>query len=240
MPLADRLDHWLFGPITVSRPGPIVAGLFQRLLALVFVDAWVSLLRQLDVLVGAHGLTPWAKLAASVRESGVSWWDFPSLLRPFDSDGAMWAVGGVGLAAAVAALVGVLPRVFVGITGALYMSFMFAGGGFFHFQWDNLITECAALALFLPADRPARWAVGLFRVLLFKLYWESGLAKYESAIRDWHDGSAMTLYYETAPLPAWPAWFMHHLPVGWHHLESWGALGLELVVPLLIFALPVI
>src|SRR5256885_8382782 len=42
----------------------------------------------------------------------------------------------------------------------------------------------------------------LLRVLLFKLYFESGIAKWQSGLHDWHDGSAMTFYYETAPLPA--------------------------------------
>ena len=49
--------------------------------------------------------------------------------------------------------------------------------------------------------------------------------------RDWQDGSAMTFYYETAPLPTWLAFTAHHLPVWWHHFESRATLVLELVVP---------
>jgi len=75
----------------------------------------------------------------------------------------------------------------------------------------------------------------LFRLLLFKLYWESGLAKWQSGIGDWQNGSAMELYYQTAPLPTWVAWYAHHLPLGWHHLESWSVLVLELVLPFGIF-----
>jgi hypothetical protein len=45
----------------------------------------------------------------------------------------------------------------------------------------------------------------------------------------------MTFYYQTAPLPTRLAWYLHHLPAGWHHLESWGTLALELVVPLAFF-----
>jgi uncharacterized membrane protein YphA (DoxX/SURF4 family) len=75
----------------------------------------------------------------------------------------------------------------------------------------------------------------LFRLVLFKLYFESGIAKWQSPIRDWQDGSAMTYYYETAPLPTWLAWYAHHLPVWWHHFESRATLALELVVPFGIF-----
>ena len=61
------------------------------------------------------------------------------------------------------------------------------------------------------------------------------MAKWQSPIGDWHDGSAMTYYYETAPLPTWLALYAHHLPAWWHHLESRLTLVLELVVPFAIF-----
>ncbi len=103
------------------------------------------------------------------------------------------------------------------------------------FQWDNLLLECGLLAAFLPRDRPAPLIHFLFRVVLFKLYFESGVAKWQSPIHDWQDGSAMTFYYETAPLPTWLGVAMHHLPVWWHHFESRAVLVIELIVPLFIF-----
>ena len=75
----------------------------------------------------------------------------------------------------------------------------------------------------------------LFRLILFKLYWESGVAKWQSHLHDWQDGSAMTYYYETAPLPTALAWYLHHAPVWWHHFESWATLAFELGVPFAIF-----
>ncbi len=57
------------------------------------------------------------------------------------------------------------------------------------------------------------------------------MAKWQSHLGDWQDGSAMTFYYETAPLPVWPAWYAHHLPVWWHHFESRATLVVELVLP---------
>jgi hypothetical protein len=73
-------------------------------------------------------------------------------------------------------------------------------------------------------------------VLLFKLYFESGIAKYQSYLGDWRNGSAMTFYYETAPLPTRFAWYAHHFSVPWHHFESLATLGIELAVPFLIFS----
>src|SRR6185369_12204880 len=85
------------------------------------------------------------------------------------------------------------------------------------------------------ASRWARWPVLLFLAVLWKIYAESGVAKWQSPLGDWLDGSAMTFYYETAPLPARFAWYAHQLPEGWHHLESWATLAIELVVPFAAF-----
>ena len=87
----------------------------------------------------------------------------------------------------------------------------------------------------MPSDRPAPLVHFLFRFVAFKLYFESGIAKWQSPLHDWQDGSAMTSYYETAPLPTWLAFYAHHLPVWWHHLESRATLVLELLVPFCIF-----
>src|SRR6185437_6947307 len=70
---------------------------------------------------------------------------------------------------------------------------------------------------------------------LFKLYFESGIAKWQSPLGDWQDGSAMAFYYETAPLPARLAWYAHALPATWHVFESWFTLFFELGVSFLVF-----
>jgi hypothetical protein len=61
------------------------------------------------------------------------------------------------------------------------------------------------------------------------------LAKWTSPLGDWHDGSAMTHYYETAPLPTSLGWYAHALPDAWHSLETWLALASELLGALAVF-----
>jgi hypothetical protein len=214
--------------------GPAVAWLFHRVLAGIFVVAWLSLGWQVDVLIGSRGLLPIGSYLAA--NPGLSATEFPTVFLLGASDTALHAGIWLGAGLSLAALLGLWPRLCTGFSTLLYLSYAAASRTFLSFQWDNLLLECGALAVFLPTDRPARWIHVLFRVLLFKLYWESGIAKWQSYLGDWHDGSAMTWYYQTAPLPAWPAWYAHHLPVLWHHLESWGVLVLELVLPLGIFA----
>jgi lipase maturation factor 1 len=224
---------WQFDPATAT--GPVVARAFHRVLAAVFCVAWLSLGWQLDVLIGSRGLLPAATYLDVAGRSGAGIGALPTVFWLDASDAALHAGVWVGGALSLAALLGIAPRLCTGLATLLYLSYATAARTFLSFQWDNLLLECGALAVFLPTDRPARWIHLLFRVLLFKLYWESGLAKWQSHLGDWQDGSAMTFYYETAPLPVWPAWYAHHLPVWWHHFESRATLVVELVLPALAF-----
>jgi hypothetical protein len=141
----------------------------------------------------------------------------------------------IGAGLALLALVGLWTRVCLALQTFLYLSYAVACRSFLGFQWDNLLLEAGVLAVFLAVDRRAPLAHFLLRALLFKLYLESGIAKWQSPIGDWKDGSAMTFYYQTAPLPTVLAWYAHHLPMWWHHFESRATLVLELAVPFAIF-----
>jgi lipase maturation factor 1 len=224
---------WPFGTF---GSGPATAALFSRLFAIISLGAWVSLASQVRVLLGSRGLLPVGAFMEAVRaDGGVTLFELPTLFWHFHSDGVLVAGTIAGATLAVAALCGLRPRLCFALSTALYLSYAAVSRDFLSFQWDNLLLECGLLAAFLPADRPAPLVHFLFRVVLFKLYFESGVAKWQAPIRDWQDGSAMTYYYETAPLPTWLAFTAHHLPVWWHHLESRATLVLELLVPLLIF-----
>jgi hypothetical protein len=221
---------WRFGS------GASVAALFGMLLALVSLVAWLSLGVQVRRLIGSHGLLPLADFIESARAAGVARWGrLPTIFLWTQSDRALVAGIVVGVALSLAALFGVRRRLCFALSSVLYLSYAVAGRTFLGFQWDNLLLECGMLAVFLPKARAAPVAHFLFRALLFKLYFESGLAKWQSPLGDWQDGSAMTFYYETAPLPTALAFYAHHLPVWWHHLESRATLVLELLVPFAIF-----
>jgi hypothetical protein len=194
----------------------------------VLLDAWISLGSQIQLLVGSRGLLPAASLieALAGRESEL-WFRFPSIFLFGANDAALDAGILVGCGLAVAVLLGVMPRLSLLISAGLYLSYAVVCRDFTSFQWDNLLIECLVLAALLPRFRAAPFSHLLLRLLLFKLYFESGIAKAQSHLGDWFDGSAMSFYYETAPLAAWPGWYAHQLPEFWHQLESWGAIGLE-------------
>jgi hypothetical protein len=209
---------------------------FARGLAVISLIAWLSLGVQVQVLIGSHGLLPAADFIEMVRaRPDLSLLRVPTLAWWFHSDGALTAGIIIGVMLSVAAFFGFGRRIAFALSTLLYLSYVTITRDFLTFQWDNLLIECGFLAVFLRTDAPAPVAHFLFRLVLFKLYFESGIAKWQSPLHDWHDGSAMTYYYETAPLPTWLAWYAHHLPVWWHHFESRATLVLELVIPFGIF-----
>jgi hypothetical protein len=224
-------------PTRLKRRGvDPVARLFQRWLGVVFVVAWASLGVQLDVLVGSRGLLPARELFEALRQRpDVTFFDAPTLFRWSASDGALHAGVYAGLVLGVCVVVGIVPRLALAASTLLYLSYAVVARTFLSFQWDNLLLECGMLAVFLPTKHRSVWALFVLRILLFKLYFESGIAKYESYLGDWKDGSAMAYYYETAPIPTCLAWFAHHSPAWFHALESRATLAFEILVPFLIF-----
>ena len=212
-----------------SGSGPRIARLYHRVLGCILFIAWFSLGTQIHLLIGSRGLLPIAPLAARVHDLGPGVWaQFPSWLILNPSDTALSGGIALGLLLAVFAICGVAPRLCLFLSAPLYLGYAVAGQHFTGFQWDNLLVESCVLATCLPRRFAAPVAHTLLRLLLFKIYFESGVAKAQSYLGDWVDGSAMRFYYETAPLPAWPGWYAHQLPELWHTIESWAALGLEL------------
>ncbi len=212
---------------------PRISRLFHRLFALVSLLAWLSLADQALLLVGSRGLVPMKSWLNPGSDLGF--WDAPTQFWLTTSDGAIVGLAWVGVALSILALVGMAPRVMFALSTILYLGYATACRTFLAFQWDNLLLECGLLVLFLPPTRRAPLAHLAFRLLLFKLYFESGIAKSGSPIGDWWDGSAMSFYYETAPLPTGFAWAAHHLPSFWHSIESRMTLLFELLLPFFFF-----
>lgn len=218
-----------------SPSGPSIAWLYHRLLALLCLVAWLSLAAQVQVLIGSRGLLPIAQTVTQLEAAGVTPLEAPMLFWWVHSDAALtWGVV-LGILLSVLALGAVWPRLCFVAMIPLYLSYAVGCRDFLSFQWDNLLIESLFLGALLPTDRPAPWRHLTMRLLLFKLYFESGIAKWQSHLGDWIDGSAMTFYYETAPIPTRLALYAHHLPDAWHHFESWFTLLFEIVLPFAIF-----
>lgn len=215
------------------------ARLFLRVLGLVYLIVFASLALQVHLLIGSDGLLPVRDFLAAHQGEGISrFWRFPTLFWLWDGDEAVRSGTILGMALALGLTLGWHSKLFLVGLWLLFLSYVTAGRDFFWFQWDNLLLESTALSLLLPASPtvpPHPWVIFLFRWLLFRLLFESGLAKVQTGAQSWLPLTAMAYYYETAPLPSLGGWYAHQLPLWVHRWISAFTLLGELLGPLLIW-----
>jgi hypothetical protein len=215
-----------------------------------YVAAFASLAVQITGLVGADGILPNTRWFQALAERpDVGFFDLPSLCWGDGcGDAALLALAWGGALAGLLLAAGVLPWLSAFVAYACYLSLCGAGQLFLGYQWDGLLLEAGFLALLLapPAaltprsaawrSEPPRLALWLFRWLLFRLVWSSGLVKLTSGDATWWDLTALCFHYETQPLPVWTSWWLHQLPLPLQQLSTALALAAELLLPLGIFA----
>lgn len=120
-----------------------------------------------------------------------------------------------------------------------YLSFVNFGEPFMSFQWDALLLEASFLFFiyfFFSQDLElARLNIWLFRLLVFKLMFMSGLVKLLSGDLVWQDFSALKYHYFTQPLPSLSSFFVHQLPALFHKSACLLMFVIELIFPFFIF-----
>ena len=228
-------------PATRSPPAAdsyrLVAWIFLRLLGLIYVVAFASLAVQILALAGADGIHPIGEQLARARElyGGLRFIEYPSLFWLAAGDLALLAVAWGGALLGLVLFFGRADRWLLILLYLCYLSLYHAGQRFTNFQWDYLLLEVGFLAILLPGG--SKLAVWLFRWVLFKLRFLSGLAKVLSGDEGWRHLTALEHYFETQPLPHAGAWYAHQLPDWLLRVGAGGTLFVELVVPFF-FLLP--
>jgi predicted DCC family thiol-disulfide oxidoreductase YuxK len=220
----------------------LVRWTFLRALGVIYFIAFASLWMQADGLVGTHGILPAESWLVAVREYyGLSaYWRAPSVFWFGASDQALNFGGAAGLVASGMLFLNRAPRLAAFVAWGLYLSYFTVGGIFLSFQWDTLLLETGFLAiLFAPSGvrprleyerPPSRTVIWLYRWLLFRLMFLSGVVKLASGDAAWWDLSALNFHYETQPLPSWTSWYAHNLPDVVHRLSTGTMFFIELVV----------
>ncbi|HEY1336940.1 MAG TPA: lipase maturation factor family protein, partial [Bryobacteraceae bacterium] len=208
---------------------------FLCLLGLIYFIAFTSFGVQAAGLIGSRGLSPLPEFLKTARESlgSAAYWDVPTVLWLNSRDAAIAAVWIAGAAAALAAIFTRWPRPALAVCLVLWLSVCGAGQDFLSFQWDVLLLETGFLAIFAT---DARLRVWLFRWLLFRLMFFSGVVKLQSHDPTWRDLTAMSYHYQTQPLPNPLSWYMYQLPLWFHKGETLFTFAAELAVPFLYFA----
>ena len=239
------LPQRLFGP-GAAKPGYLASRwLFLRGLGLIFFSAFYSLVFQIRGLIGPRGILPAESYLAEVaRVFGAQrFWYAPSLFWWSASDRALLAVCVVGMVASFLLVLNFCPRGMLVLCLIGFLSFISTARDFASYQSDGMLLESGFVSLFFaPAgwrprlgisDPPSRASRFLLIWLLFRIYFESGVAKIIGHDPEWRNFTAMDQYYQNGPLPTWIAWYAHHLPHGFHAATAALVLVLELA---LIFA----
>ena len=238
----------------VERPEQLLTRwVFLRGLGVIYLIAFVSLWSQIPGLLGHNGILPVQSWLPAISQQALSqgidverFWYLPTLCWFGASDASLQIQCAAGTALAILLIVGIAPAPCLFLLWLVYLSLCSVGREFLSFQWDSLLLETGFLAiLFAPLQiiprpsreaPPSRLVLWLLRVLLFKLMFQSGCVKLLSGDELWRNLTALTVHYETQPLPTWIGWWAHQLPMWFQKLSCVAMFAIELVVPFLIFA----
>lgn len=237
----------LFGP-DFSPPGHLFARwLFLRALGLIFFSAFYSLVFQICGLIGPRGILPAQEYLVQVaRVLGSSrFWYAPTVFWWSASDRTLLAVCIIGMIASACLVLNFFPRDALVVCLIAFLSFIAAAQEFASYQSDGMLLEAGFLSLFFaPSGWRPRWGVSeppsrasrfLLIWLMFRIYFESGIAKILGHDPEWRNFTAMDQYYQNGPLPTWIAWYAHQLPHGFHAVTAVLTLALELVLIFAVF-----
>lgn len=243
--LFSRITRFFFGSNVELPQYQLTMWLFLRGLGLVYLVAFASLWSQIMPLSGSDGLVPIVGTMESLEAASASVWRVPTVFWISSSDGFIHFVCGLGCVLAVCATAGFLTMPSLSGLWLLYLSLLQVCSPWLNFQWDILLLEAGVIGIFA-----ARWSVFddprrlgkppfipilLARWLVFRLMFASGVVKLLSKDPLWLNSTALTVHYETQPLPNPFAWHLHNLPQ-WFHVWSCNIMFfIELVVPFMIF-----
>ena len=210
-----------------------VERLFRKALAVIWLVAFVSFAVQASGLIGSHGILPAGVYLARVQQyvPNGAWLAAPTVFWLSSSDGAIQGACIAGMISALLAFFGVFWRGALFAAFVLYLSLMNVSQEFLSYQWDILLLETGFLGIFLGYSRVVVW---LFRWLLFRLMFLSGAVKLLSGDSTWRDLTALTVHYQTQPIPTPLAWYAHQAPVWFQKLSCGVVFFVELVIPFLV------
>jgi hypothetical protein len=221
----------------------LTRALLLFLLGIVYLFAFIGLLRQGDALLGSHGLTPIARFLPRVVEAERGFWDAPSLFWWSASDASLHACAWLGVLLSLCVVTGFGNAPVLLALWVLYGSFVHTGQLWFSFGWEIQLLETGFIAIFLapPLDsRPAHArpppmiTIWLYRWLIFRIMLGAGLIKLRGD-PCWQDLSCLDFHFETQPIPNPLSPWFHRLPHGVHAAGVLFNHVVEVVLPWLVF-----
>ncbi|MZH05935.1 MAG: DUF393 domain-containing protein [Nitrospinae bacterium] len=246
-PFFSFLTRWIWGKTLGPPTWHLTRRFFLIMLGIVYLVAFASLGSQIEGLIGKEGILPAQSLLQGVGSQFGSkpFWELPTLFWLGASDGFLKFICLAGSVISILVIVGIAPALSLFLLWAFYLSLFNVGQQFLGYQWDTLLLETGFLAVFFAPLKwrtqretepsPSPWMLLLFRFLLFRVMFTSGLVKLASGDPTWQDFSALFYHYETQPLPTWVGWYAHQLPQWFQEYSVLAVFIIQLGVPFLVF-----
>ena len=243
----SALTQWIWGGSLETPTWFLTRRVFLFLLSLIYLVAFLSLWTQIEGLVGQKGILPVESFLKDVQAHRGSdrFWNWPTLFWLHAGDGFLQAICLLGVGASLCVMANRAVGLALLLMWGFYLSLFNVAQPFLGFQWDTLLLETGFLALFLVPWRRNKGTTGepppsplvlfLFRFLLFRVIFTSGLVKIISQDPTWNDFTALYYHYETQPLPTWIGWYAHQLPHGFQEFSVACVFIIQLGVVFLIF-----
>src|SRR5579864_1009187 len=243
--------QWLVGPEAAGEGKTthlLPRWFFLRALGLIYFSAFYSFVFQVKGLIGPNGILPANQYLPAVKQyypgiKGI--WYAPTLLWFGSSDRALMIVCWLGIAASMAVIFNLWPRISLLLSLVCFLSLVAAAQDFSSYQSDGMLLEAGFISLFFapPGLRPRLGATHLpsraSRFLLqwewFRSYFESGVVKLVSGDYSLRHLTAMDDYYQNCPLPTWAGWYVQHLPHKFHAFSALLTLVMELGIVFMLF-----
>ena len=243
----SALTQWIWGGSLETPTWFLTRRVFLFLLSLIYLVAFLSLWTQIEGLVGQKGILPVESFLKDVQAHRGSdrFWNWPTLFWLHAGDGFLQAICLLGVGASLCVMANRAVGLALLLMWGFYLSLFNVAQPFLGFQWDTLLLETGFLALFLVPWRRNKGTTGepppsplvlfLFRFLLFRVVFTSGLVKIISQDPTWNDFTALYYHYETQPLPTWIGWYAHQLPHGFQEFSVACVFIIQLGMVFLIF-----
>lgn len=222
--------------------------LFTRCIGIIYLIAFVSFFVQYEGLISQNGILPASRFLDSLHTNlgSRAYWLVPTINWLGSTDVFLYWQLVISILFSILLISGVLPFISSFVLWVSYLSIVKIGQGFMSFQWDVLLLEAGFLTILLSTLKiisrasdsrsPHILLIFLFKLLLFKLMFSSGVGKLLSGDETWRNLTALNYHYYTQPLPNPIAWHVHHLPHWIHKLSVAVMLFIEIVVPFFFFA----
>jgi hypothetical protein len=246
-----RLLEWLLGPEAAGEGETthlLPRWIVLRALGLIYFSAFYSYLFQIKGLIGPQGILPASEFLPQAKEAfgGIkAVWYAPTLLWFGTGDRALMFICWLGIAASLAVICNLWPRMSLFICLICFLSFVAPGQEFSSYQSDGMLLEAGFISLFFvpPGLRPglgaehapSRFSRFLLQWEWFRIYFGSGVVKLASGDYSWRHLTAMDDYYQNGPLPTWVGWYVQHLPHKFHAFTAFLTLAAELAIVFMMF-----